>query len=713
MTSPALVPAPGNPVPPRWRRQAAPSPPLPLPGVGRALVSLREVELKGREEERDALWRALRRVAERGRPAAVLLEGPSGYGKSRLAAWLSRRAHELGVAETITARHGRQTGPTCGLAPMLARALRTEGLAGDDVLVRIADAMGNPEADDDAALVPALAALVGGIGSFSGASERLVLGSEAERHATLRRGLGRLAGGRPLVIAMDDLQWGLEAIRFTQSLLEGERRAAGAGGGDRPRRRARARLARGGGPGGAAGAASGPHGPGRPPRGRHPRRHLPVHAAPRGRHGGSPRGARRGQPALRRGAHPALDPHGVAGEHPDRVPTAGGRRGDVPGAVSTLWQARISEVIGADAEARSACELAAALGPIVDPAEWEATCAMAGVAPRPDLHERLQAAGLLVRETAEGPLRFAHVMAREALRQSARDGGRWARWNAVCATFLGPSGDVERQAHHLLAARRLDEALGPLDAAARRHLERAEPLRARRLILARARALRALGIERGAPAWIETRVAWAEQAAASGDVGGALRHGRRALAEARPAHLPCLVGRALIVLGRMTRQLGDAGAGLAALEEALQVAELRADCHLLTAARLETLWSLVKGGRLAEADALARRVLTTKEPVEPSQLAEARYAVATLAWRRGRVHQAELYGEAAFSGYREAGARTGMAHAACLLGDVARARGAHAAARERYQEGWRCSTPRGLRPGPGAVQPGADVAGGG
>ncbi|MCA9528373.1 MAG: hypothetical protein KC549_18945, partial [Myxococcales bacterium] len=157
-------------------------------------------------------------------------------------------------------------------------------------------------------------------------------------------------------------------------------------------------------------------------------------------------------------------------------------------------------------------------------------------------------------------------------------------------------------------------------------------------------------------------------------------------AEARPAGLPCLVGRALIVLGRMARKSGDGDVGLVALEEALQVAEQRADCHLLTAARLETLWSLVQAGRLAEADVLARRVLTTRD-AEPSQIAEARYAVATLAWRRGRIHQAELYGEAAFSGYREAGARTGMAHAACLLGDVARARGAHGTARDRYHEG--------------------------
>ena len=696
------------PVPTTWRPRARPRPPLPLPGVGRALVSLREVELHGRDRERDILWRALRRVAERGRPMVVMLEGPSGYGKSRLAAWLGRRAHELGVAETLIARHQRQGGPGLGLGPMLARALRCADLPAEARLGRLVEVLGADE--DETAFLPALAALTEGDGTFAGAGGRVVLGSEAERHATLRRALGRLAGNRPLIVHLDDMQWGLEALRFCTSLLSaadappllvvGTVRQDGVGAGSAE-----------------AAALAELHGC-------RAVRVLPVGPLPADALVGICRAILPLSADVIHGLIERAEGSPLYAEElirhwirtdalessPEGFRLKDDASADVPAEVGALWLARLGEVLGSHEQAAwHACELAAALGMVVQVTEWKGVCALAEVTLAPDLGERLQAAWLLVRDDADGRLRFAHPMLREALRARAQAAGRFGTWNSHCATLieLAPTPDAERQAHHLLAARRLREALEPLRLAAQAHLERGDPLPARRLILARARTLRALGVQRSQLAWLDARLAWAEQAAARGDHARAARQARQVMVAAAAAlnaggRLPelalgapeasALQARALVVLGRIGRQGGAPQVGLDRLNEAILIAGPLGDLGLLGQARLEAAWCLARLGRLPEADLMARQVVrlvpNRAAPTgAPSTLrAEARYAVASIAWLRSRCNQAELFGEAAFANFREVGGRLGMARSACLLGDIARARGEREIAEERYRE---------------------------
>ena len=85
------------PIPESWRRnEPAPLPPQ-LLGVGLGMFRLREIPVAGRLAERDHLWSALRSSETR----ALVLQGPAGVGKSRLAAWTRVRAAELGAAEPI------------------------------------------------------------------------------------------------------------------------------------------------------------------------------------------------------------------------------------------------------------------------------------------------------------------------------------------------------------------------------------------------------------------------------------------------------------------------------------------------------------------------------------------------------------------------------------------------------------------------------------
>jgi eukaryotic-like serine/threonine-protein kinase len=75
-------------IPPDWRSGSERTRGLPMVGTGLAVYWLRSIPVVGREREQDALWRALRDVDDERRARVVLLSGPAGCGKSRLARWI-------------------------------------------------------------------------------------------------------------------------------------------------------------------------------------------------------------------------------------------------------------------------------------------------------------------------------------------------------------------------------------------------------------------------------------------------------------------------------------------------------------------------------------------------------------------------------------------------------------------------------------------------
>src|SRR5690606_15312573 len=72
---------------------------------------------------RDALWTSLLDVARTGEGRAMLLRGHAGAGKSRLASWLCRRAHEVGGVSSLRADHEPALPGTEALGRMALRAL--------------------------------------------------------------------------------------------------------------------------------------------------------------------------------------------------------------------------------------------------------------------------------------------------------------------------------------------------------------------------------------------------------------------------------------------------------------------------------------------------------------------------------------------------------------------------------------------------------------
>lgn len=124
---------------PDWREPPSRRPPE-LVGAGLGLLLLRDPPVVGRPIEQDLLWDELRAVAETGRSRLVVLRGPVGSGRTRLARWLCARADEVGAARVIWADGGAG-----GLGVTVRRLLRAGDRAGVERDRWLADVLSDPE----------------------------------------------------------------------------------------------------------------------------------------------------------------------------------------------------------------------------------------------------------------------------------------------------------------------------------------------------------------------------------------------------------------------------------------------------------------------------------------------------------------------------------------------------------------------------------------
>ncbi len=175
-----------------WRgAPAAPSPaglPRDLP-----LARLREPPFIGRERERDLLWARLAAVQAGGAARLALIEGRPGSGRRRLGAWLASRAAELDVVDAVVRVHHDDGGPS-GLAEGLRRWLRLDRAAPDEwaaAVTRALDRLGSRpdwlDADVAAWLHPA------------------PTGPAAPAAALLPALLALAARSRPVLLVVDDI----------------------------------------------------------------------------------------------------------------------------------------------------------------------------------------------------------------------------------------------------------------------------------------------------------------------------------------------------------------------------------------------------------------------------------------------------------------------------------------------------------------------------
>lgn len=692
------------PLPRTWRTSHREAPSMRLVGAGLGLYGMREIPMVGRTGERDHLWTALSEVRLRGEVRCCVLRGSAGTGKSRLAEWVAQRADEVGNAVVVRATHSPGGGPADGLSRMVAAALGCVGMSRLDMQKRIERFLRLRGIDDEYewhALLELIWPLPEEDERRAG-QKPIRFGSANERYALIHRLLGYVAGHqdeagafRPVVLWLDDVQWGGDALGLARYLL------ARVSGGDRPvlvlltvqeealedRPNERAALERITGHPSASQLDLAPLDV-------EQRRELVQKLL-------FLEGELASQVEERTGGNPLFAVQ-LVGDWVQRgvleVGATGfvlkrGAHAVIPDDIHVLWHDRIERVLdGQPDAARSALELAALMGTDVDDAEWRGACRVAGL----DVPSEV-VSGLLGRRLARlrpGGWSFAHGMLRESLERAAEEGGRAPALHQAAATTLQIRYDVARQpglaerlGWHLFHGGKAEEALEPLSVGARERRAMSDYATAMRLLELRDEVLSRLDVPPHDSAWGEGWVQRAEILIGQGQLDEAMEVALRAVEEGRRHRWDHLLGSAY----RMAATAASKQGKLKVAEEWLLKGEEAAKDggDELEAARC-LLWVgdvMRLQGRFEDAMHQCRRAMARFAVHEDVRgQADAIGAIASVCRAMGDLEKTERYAREAIPLFEAVGGRFGVGSARNTLGDVLRSRGALAEAEASYRE---------------------------
>ncbi len=456
--------------------ETSPVVPSHLRGAGLGLYGLRSIPLVDRVEERMVLWQALSDVQHTRHARMVVLEGESGYGKSRLVEWLTMMAHKTSGANIFKAFHSPVLGPRDGLESMLSRFLRCVGLSRPEVYLRcqlLLNNLGVHVTGEALALTELLCQhLDEEVRDPSLPTVRFF--NPTERYAVIRYLLEGLSRRRPIVVWLDDVQWGVDTLGFCQYLMQSQDLhpmpvllvATVQQEAMRHRMAEQLQLER-------LLALERVH-------------KVPIAPLPDTYRGQLVRELLGLEPSLARRVVERTEGNPLfaiqlVGDWVSRGVLVSGEQGFQlrPGATATLpdslhelWASRMEKVLDdAHHDARPSLELAALLGREVDASEWKEVCGLVRVSASYDLIEKLLHHRLATSHDA-GPevgWSFVHGMLRESLERGCLEAGRWNAFHHACAGMLAKrSGGSakERRGRHLLAAGEIHEGLSQLLAAA-------------------------------------------------------------------------------------------------------------------------------------------------------------------------------------------------------------------------------------------------------
>lgn len=672
-------------LPPSWRSHRSGAQ---APLASASLFGMRNHPLVGREAERDALWALLREVEASGEARIAVISGGPGMGKTHLAEWLARRAHEVGCLPTLRARHSETPLAETGIGGMMGELLRTPGLDAAEREQRIRDVVLGESLGDEHD-VACVRELVEGPGA---SVEDTFLYHRSPAHAAQILGIlrryraGRGAAG-PVVLVLDDVQWGAESLVFARQVMEEQPwrsfpvllvltvRSDLLGSRPHERRTLEALTAAHAGRLIELG-----------PLEVRARRELVRSLAPlepatadamAEAFGGTPLFAVHLMGDwIHRGVLVARDRSFVAPDGSLPAP---------PRSIQSLWRRRLSRVsrqardeLGLlETNVQEALEMAAAMGPELTATEWRAVRARCGVPGDDQLGELLRAAEL-VRPTETG-WRFAHGSLRDTLIANAKESARWTRHQSGCADLraVTPEENPERLARHYLEAGRPADALEYLLAAAHGHNVRAELGAAEQVLAALDQALDDAGVPSEDPrrlaAWMQRGLVLARQRA--------FAEGKALLARcadlARRLELPGEAARALLRWGTLERRTGSFTSALSLAEEAVVLAVEGGDPSTEISGRRLAVVCHSALGNLAEAHAVGEVMLRAAERSQsPAARARAYVAMADVCRKLGRYREARDWGRRAIPVFRDshdlhamAAAIGGYADSCRLAGD--------------------------------------------
>jgi len=668
-----------------WRSDHQAKPRHPLPGAGLGLYGLRVPPLVGRERERDALWQAFHQAAATRHAVLRVLRGPAGCGKTRLCDWLGARTHELGVSMVLRASHGPHSSPAEGWVSALARQLGCQGLSPEasiEPLERFCRAHGAHEPSSWSAYAALLSARAQEPGqSFAGQDERLGLGVQALRW---------LAEERPLLLVLDDAQWGAEPIQLASAILEAQRVA--------PfpitvllTAQDEALLER---PELATALAT--------LLDDERAETIPVPLL-------TPEECQDLIGALlglksdlvirlreRVGGNPLFAVQLVA-DWVERGILEPGSRGfvlrpgaevDLPDDLHQFWAMRISNLARSSSpQAPHALEAAAVLGSAVSMAEWQAACSALDLDLPAGFVEEMVTRRLWSK-SGDG-FSFANGMLRESLLRRCREAGRWSALQRVCASVLertqAQRGVAIRRAEHLLEAGAPALALEPMLNAAEKLMGDEDYGAAEALLDRTVEVLRDLGLPSSDKRWGEIKVSRAGIAQRRGRYDEAERQLAQVEESARHHTWQGVLADTLAIRGEIHRQQGEFDSAWDLFEEALYL--YRVLGQRPGAAR--SLYALgrvaLQLGETARARRLQEQALKLLDDPRGRGAAMGVIALGWLDFIAGDLLSAEQRYRQAYEIHETNGNRFGVAYALNQLAEVMRTKGDLAGAAATYR----------------------------
>ena len=439
-----------------------------LHNVGLGLYGLRNIPIIGRESERDRMWHVLREVVEKGTPKLLLLEGIAGSGKSRLAEWLCEFAHASGVANSLKAVHSPASGPTEGLGPMIARFIRCVGLDRGQIQDRLQ--LHFPRAEKETQQYETLLELLSPPLKKTADIEdyKPRFGSQVERYEAITGFISQTAQERPVIIWIDDIQWGLESLQFVEQFFENSAKhqipilfvltARSEALAEQPSESLCLRKLLG------QRAAQSIQIEGLVEEER-----QALLKALLGLESDLSR-----EVEDRTGGNPLFMiqligdwvQRGILEPGKEGFKLKSGVKVELPEGLHQMWNARIDRVFeGRTQEQIVAMELAAILGQEVDVNEWKQACIVRDITIPYELHEQmLEQRLLLYSENDLDSWSFVHGMLRESLERRAHEAGRLQEHHLTCAKVvseLSGRGYAERLGRHYMLGGELEEAIKP------------------------------------------------------------------------------------------------------------------------------------------------------------------------------------------------------------------------------------------------------------
>lgn len=680
------------PLPVDWERGRREQEASGLIGVGLELFDIRERPLVGREAERDRLWRSLREVYDTASARVILLSGGAGHGKSRLSRWLAERAHEVGAANVLTARHDEVDRGGSELGNMLAEFLRCEELDRSQVYSVLERWLADGEPTTDERVFASV--LAGMICTDDDVTET----TAAARRDALTRFVERLAVERPIIITLENVHWGEESLAWLESIVDSSRSdhlpvlfvLTARQDALSEEQAAMDRLRN---------VVASPIGS-----------HLEIGPLPPDDHRELVGDMLSMEPELaeavadRTQGNP-LYAIQLVGDWVQRQVLSIGDEGfrlpsdvelTLPESLISLCDERIVH-LARDLEQperplRTALELAAVLGREFRGDEWRSACALHEVDAPDELLRHMEWRGILVRR--EHTWEFAHGVMRDALLSRAEEDGRLTDAHATAAALFEESATrnpygrkAARRAHHLLRAELFDDALMPLTRAAEGRRREGRFVRATEFLDDWESALARADIPGDDPRRAEGWIVSAHTKILEGELEDAERELERAREVIDAVDRETLEAEWCRVRAKLFYDRGGFDEARRLYQKAVDLFAEAGDDESQAIA-LQGLASVGRstGQYRASVDAYRRAIALFDDSTEELGSCSTFYGLADAHRRLGELNEARECLSRALAGFEEHGLRFGKAHALNLLGEIERQRGDLEAAERHYRD---------------------------